>query len=99
MNRLTRSLSLPLLLALSACGTTVINPVTGEAERSVMDEPTEIAEGAKAHLLAEMGSAALLRFSDGKAYRRKLISRKETIIRQPAVQYIDFRLVNASEGQ
>ena len=49
MNRLTRSLSLPLLLALSACGTTVINPVTGEAERSVMDEPTEIAEGAKAH--------------------------------------------------
>lgn len=49
MNRLTRSLSLPLLLALSACGTTVINPVTGQAERSVMDEPTEIAEGAKAH--------------------------------------------------
>lgn len=41
----------PLLLcaALAGCGTTVVNPVTGEAERSVMDEATEIAEGAKAH--------------------------------------------------
>lgn len=37
------------LLALSGCGTNVLNPVTGEAERSVMDEATEIAEGAKAH--------------------------------------------------
>lgn len=34
---------------LSACGSTVINPVTGQAERSVMDEPTEIAQGQKAH--------------------------------------------------
>lgn len=34
---------------LSACGSTVINPVTGQAERTVMDEPTEIAEGQKAH--------------------------------------------------
>jgi len=36
-------------LLLSACGSTVINPVTGEAERSVMDEATEIAQGQKAH--------------------------------------------------
>ncbi|WP_290902129.1 M48 family metalloprotease [Aquabacterium sp.] len=34
---------------LSACGSTVVNPVTGEAERSVMDEPAEIAQGQKAH--------------------------------------------------
>ena len=42
----------PLLLAaalLAACGTQVVNPVTGQAERTVMDERTEIAEGAKAH--------------------------------------------------
>src|SRR3989344_4208953 len=46
---LLASLTAAALLALSACGTTVVNPVTGEAERTVMDEPTEIAEGAKAH--------------------------------------------------
>ncbi|MFY7865240.1 M48 family metalloprotease [Roseateles sp.] len=34
---------------LSACGTTMVNPVTGQAERSVMDEASEIAEGRKAH--------------------------------------------------
>jgi predicted Zn-dependent protease len=34
---------------LSGCGSMVVNPVTGESERTVMDEPTEIAEGQKAH--------------------------------------------------
>jgi predicted Zn-dependent protease len=34
---------------LIACGSSVVNPVTGQAERSVMDEPAEIAEGRKAH--------------------------------------------------
>lgn len=38
------------VLLLAGCGTTVINPVTGQAERSVMDEPAEIAQGQKAHL-------------------------------------------------
>ncbi|MCV2360436.1 M48 family metalloprotease [Paucibacter sp. TC2R-5] len=35
--------------ALSACGTTSVNPVTGKTERTVMDEASEIAEGRKAH--------------------------------------------------
>jgi predicted Zn-dependent protease len=54
-------LTLPCLLLasllLSACGTTVVNPVSGQAERSVMDESTEIAEGAKGHhqVLQEYG--------------------------------------------
>lgn len=53
----------PLLLAaclLTACGTQVVNPVTGRAERTVMDEPAEIAEGAKAHqqVLQEYGAYA-----------------------------------------
>ena len=43
----------PLLLLaaalLAACSTQVVNPVTGKTERTVMDEQTEIAEGAKAH--------------------------------------------------
>jgi len=35
--------------ALAACGTAVVNPVTGETELSAMSEEQEIAEGAKAH--------------------------------------------------
>ena len=44
-------------LLLASCGTNVVNPVTGETERSVMDESTEIAEGAKGHqeVLKEYG--------------------------------------------
>jgi predicted Zn-dependent protease len=43
--------ALPLVCAtlLAGCGTAIVNPVTGETERSVMDEGTEIAEGAKGH--------------------------------------------------
>jgi predicted Zn-dependent protease len=47
-------------LLLVGCGTTVVNPVTGRAERTVMDEATEIAEGTKAHqqVLSEYGAYA-----------------------------------------
>jgi predicted Zn-dependent protease len=34
---------------LSSCGTTMVNPVTGQTERSVMDENAEIAQGKQAH--------------------------------------------------
>ena len=34
---------------LAGCGSTSINPVTGQAERSVMSEAAEIAEGKKSH--------------------------------------------------
>lgn len=34
---------------IAGCGTTIVNPVTGQAERTVMDEPAEIAEGRKGH--------------------------------------------------
>ena len=42
---------------LAACGTNVVNPVTGKTERSVMSEADEIAEGRKAHaqVLQEYG--------------------------------------------
>lgn len=63
MTRTASTLLLAPLLALflAACGTTsVVNPVTGRSERTVMDEPTEIAEGAKAHqqILAETPALA-----------------------------------------
>jgi hypothetical protein len=56
-----------------------------------------VIDGARAHLLAEMGNAALLRFDDGKAYRRKEIKTKAVTIEKPAGRYIDFRLVNVKE--
>jgi predicted Zn-dependent protease len=58
----SRTLSAALLgtALLLGCGTTVVNPVTGREERTVMDEATEIAEGRKAHeqVLAEYGAYA-----------------------------------------
>lgn len=56
-----------------------------------------VAEGAKAHLLDSMGSAALLRFDDGKAFRRKEIAVKAFVVDRPASKHIDFRLVNLKE--
>ena len=43
---------------LAACGSNVVNPVTGKTERSVMSEADEIAEGKKAHaqVLEEYGA-------------------------------------------
>ncbi len=42
---------------LVGCGSAVVNPVTGQAERSVMSEQDEVAEGTKAHqqVLQEYG--------------------------------------------
>lgn len=47
-------------LMLTSCGTTTVNPVTGQSERSVMSEEAEIAEGAKGHeeVLKEYGAYA-----------------------------------------
>lgn len=42
-------LALGLMAGLAGCGTNVVNPVTGQTERSAMDERTELAEGKKAH--------------------------------------------------
>jgi predicted Zn-dependent protease len=54
------ALALALAASLAACGTAVRNPVTGQTERTVMDERAEIAEGAKAHpqILKEYGVVA-----------------------------------------
>ncbi len=45
------------VIMLASCGTTSVNPVTGQKERTVMDERAEIAEGAKGHqeVLKEYG--------------------------------------------
>lgn len=55
-----RKILLPLMFTaamLTGCGSAVLNPVTGQAERSVMSEQDEVVEGAKAHqqVLQEYG--------------------------------------------
>ena len=56
--RPVRPLLLLAALLLSGCGTTMVNPVTGQTEYSVMDEAAEIREGAKGHeeVLKEYGA-------------------------------------------
>ena len=66
MNLKLPSLLLAALL-LTSCGTTMVNPVTGQTERSVMSEEDEVAEGAKGHqeVLKEYGvynNAAVQRY-------------------------------------
>jgi putative phage-type endonuclease len=56
-----------------------------------------ILDGAKAHLLAEMGNAAAIRFNDGKAFMRKVINKKAYVVEHAASQYVDFRLANFKE--
>lgn len=58
-NRFT-ALAIPYALGallLTSCGTQVVNPVSGQAERSVMSEEAELAEGVKGHqeVLKEYG--------------------------------------------
>ena len=83
-------------------GSTVEATAMHEHWRAVMQTAQDMAakyeaviDGAKAHLMAEMGAAAMLKFSDGKAYRRKLTTRKGYAV--PDTTYMDFRMVNAKE--
>lgn len=49
MTLLRRLMPLTLALGLlAACGTPVVNPVTGRTERTVMDESAEVAQGREA---------------------------------------------------
>ena len=56
MRRFLIAICLSTTVLFAGCAT-VTNPVTGKAERTVMDERSELAEGAKAHpqILAEFG--------------------------------------------
>lgn len=74
-----------------------------EEWRRVHDEAAALAgmyattaENAKAHLLYAMRGAAVLTFSDGKAIRRKEVSKKGYTV-EPS-KYIDARFVNHKEG-
>jgi hypothetical protein len=69
-----------------------------EHAKEMRDKYEGILDGARAHLLAEMGNAAAIRFDDGKAFCRKVINKKGyTVVYQPS-KYVDFRLANLKEG-
>lgn len=85
-------------------GSTIEANAMHEHWRAVMETAQDmvkkyegVIDGARAHLMAEMGAAALLKFNDGKAFRRKEVKTKAVTIEKPAGRYIDFRLVNVKE--
>lgn len=56
-----------------------------------------IIDGARAHLLAEMGNASAIAFDDGQAFTRKVIKKKAYTVDYAASQYVDFRLAKLKE--
>lgn len=85
-------------------GTSIEATAMHEHWRAVMQTAQEslkryegVIDGARAHIMAEMGNAALLRFSDGKSFQRKQVTRKGYTV-EPST-YIDLRIVNSKEQQ
>lgn len=85
-------------------GTTIYANVGHEHWRAVLATAEEmaakyeaVADGAKMHILAEMGNAAVLRFSDGKGFRRKEVKVKgRTQVVEP-YSFMSLKLVNLKE--
>jgi putative phage-type endonuclease len=85
-------------------GTVIEANAMHEHWRAVYETASEMAakyegilEGAKAHLLAEMGNACAIEFGDGKAFVRKEVKKKAYTVDYPASRYIDFRLGKIKE--
>ncbi|WP_369952343.1 YqaJ viral recombinase family protein [Ralstonia syzygii] len=68
-----------------------------ETAKSMQAHYEAIQEGARAHLLAEMGAATAISFDDGLAFVRKEIKKKAYTVNHPASRYIDFRLAKLKE--
>lgn len=86
-------------------GTVIPADSMHEHWRGVMTKAVEmrdhyqaIIDGSKAHLLAEMGNASAILFSDGKAYTRKVINKKAYTVDYAATSYVDFRLAKFKES-
>lgn len=85
-------------------GTVIEANTMHEHWRAVYETASEMArkyegiiEGAKAHLLAEMGNACAIEFDDGRAFTRKEVKKKAYTIDVPAQRYVDFRLGKIKE--
>lgn len=80
---------------LTGCGSAVINPVTGQAERSVMSEQAEVAAGAKAHqqVLQEYG---VVRDARVQAYVNNLGQRLAKLSHRDQLQW-HFTVLDSPE--
>jgi putative phage-type endonuclease len=85
-------------------GTVIEADVMHEHWRAVYETASEmvkkyegIVDGAKAHLLFEMGNACAIRFSDDRAFSRKIIKKKAYRVEHKASQYVDFRFAKFKE--
>jgi putative phage-type endonuclease len=85
-------------------GTVIDATAMHEHWRAVMATAAEmrdhyqaILDGSKAHLLAEMGNASAIKFNDGMAFTRKIISKKPYSVHYDAQRYVDFRLSKLKE--
>lgn len=66
--------------------------------QEMRDHYEAILDGARAHLLAEMGNASAIAYVDGKAFVRKIVSKKAYTVNYAATKYVDFRLSNLKES-
>ena len=85
-------------------GTVIAATAMHEHWRAVYETASEMAkkyeaivDGAKAHLLAEMGNACAIEFDDGRAFIRKEVKKKAYTVDYPATRYIDLRLGKMKE--
>lgn len=83
-------------------GETLIATEKQEGRRRYLEEFTDlgkhadsVVEGVKAHLLWDMGEAAMLKFADGKVLRRKLTKRKGYVV-EPT-EFMDVRIAKDKE--
>lgn len=85
-------------------GTVIEANPSHEHWRAVMQTAAEMQKqyenavaAGKAHLLAEMGNATAIQFSDGQAFIRKEIKKKAYTVDYPATRYIDARFGKLKE--
>lgn len=68
-----------------------------QTAKDMLEKYQGVVDGAKAHILAEMGEAAAIQFDDERAFVRKQIKKKAFTVEYPASTYIDFRLGKLKE--
>lgn len=69
-----------------------------QTAQEMRDKYEGILEGARAHILSEMGNASAIKFNDGKCFARKVINKKGYTVDFPPTKYVDFRIANLKEG-
>jgi putative phage-type endonuclease len=69
-----------------------------QTAKEMVGKYESIIDGARAHLLSEMGNSSAIKFNDGLAFCRKEIKKKAYAVEYPASKYVDFRLSKLKEA-